>query len=67
MSSHAQMVPKGGQRRPKQLPKLEKTFRDECDVWINKASSDTRALPIERFKIREKEIDIFGSLLMTMN
>jgi SET domain-containing protein len=33
----------------------------------NKASSDTRALPIERFKIMEKEIDIFGNVLMTNN
>ncbi len=60
------MVPKGGQRLS-QLPKLEKTLRDECDVWINMASSDMRALPIDRFKIMEKEIDIFGNLLMIMN
>jgi hypothetical protein len=60
------MVPKGGHRLS-QLPKLEKTLRDECDVWIKKASSDTRALPIERFKIMEKEIDIFGNLFMIMN
>ncbi len=53
MSSHAQMVPKGGQRLS-QLPKLEKTLRDECDVWINMASSDMQALPIDRFKIMEK-------------
>ncbi len=66
MSSHVQMVPKGGQRLS-QLPKLEKTLRDVCDEWINKATSDTLALPIERFKIMEKEIDIFGNLLMTMN
>ncbi len=51
-----------------QLPKLEKRpLRDECDVWINKASSDMQARPIERFKIMEKEIDIFGNLLMIMN
>jgi hypothetical protein len=31
------------------------------------ASSDMRALPIDRFKIMEKEIDIFGNLLMIMN
>jgi hypothetical protein len=60
------MVTKGGWRLS-QLPKLEKTLRDECDVRINKASSDTQALPIERFKIMEKEIDIFGNLLMIMN
>jgi len=34
---------------------------------MNVASSDTQALPIERFKIMEKEIDIFGNLLMMMN
>jgi hypothetical protein len=34
---------------------------------MNVASSDTQGLPIERFKIMEKEIDIFGNLLMTMN
>jgi hypothetical protein len=28
---------------------------------------DTRALPIEKFKVMEKEIDIFGNLLMTIN
>jgi hypothetical protein len=33
----------------------------------NKASSDTGALPIKRIKIMEKEIDIFGNLLMTIN
>jgi hypothetical protein len=33
----------------------------------NKASSDTQALPIERFKIMGKEIDIFGNVLMTNN
>jgi hypothetical protein len=44
-------------------------LRDECDESIkkNKASSDTRPLPIERFKTMEKEIDIFGNLLMIMN
>jgi hypothetical protein len=30
-------------------------------------SSDTQALPIERFKTMEKEFDIFENLLMTMN
>jgi hypothetical protein len=30
-------------------------------------SSGTRALSIVRFKIIEKEIDIFGNLLMRMN
>jgi hypothetical protein len=61
------MVPKGGLRLT-QLPKLEKILRDVCDEWINKASvTYMRALPIERFKIMEKEIDIFGNLLMTMN
>ncbi len=33
----------------------------------NKVSSDTQALPIERIKLMEKEIDIFGNLLMTIN
>jgi hypothetical protein len=33
----------------------------------NKASSDTRALPIERIKIMEKEIDIFGNFLITID
>jgi hypothetical protein len=36
-------------------------------VYFNKASINTRALPIERFKIMEKEIDIFGNVLMTNN
>jgi hypothetical protein len=36
-------------------------------ILFNKVSSDKWALPIERFKIMEKEIDIFGNLLMTMN
>jgi hypothetical protein len=40
---------------------------EEQAIFINKSSSDTRALPIERFKIMEKEIDIFGNLLMRMN
>jgi hypothetical protein len=30
-------------------------------------SRDTQALPIERIKIMEKEINIFGNLLMTIN
>jgi hypothetical protein len=34
---------------------------------LPKASSNMRAHPIERFKIMEKEIDIFGNLLMRMN
>jgi hypothetical protein len=33
----------------------------------NKASCDTRTLPIERFKIMEKEINIFENVLMTIN
>jgi hypothetical protein len=36
-------------------------------VYLNKASIDTRALPIETIKIMEKEIDIFENLLMTIN
>jgi hypothetical protein len=43
------MVPKGGQRLS-QLPRLEKTLRDVCDEWINKATSDTRALPIKKIQ-----------------
>jgi len=40
---------------------------EEQAIFINKLSSDTWALPIERFKVMEKEIDIFGNLLMRMN
>jgi hypothetical protein len=40
---------------------------EEQAIFINKASRDTQALQIERFKIMEKEIDIFGDLLMRMN
>jgi hypothetical protein len=33
----------------------------------NKVSSDTKASRIEIFKIMEKENDVFGNLLMTIN
>jgi hypothetical protein len=52
----------GGGRRPKDRMK-----RGLLAVYFNKASINTRALPIERFKIMEKEIDIFENLLMTIN
>jgi hypothetical protein len=40
---------------------------EEQAIFINKASSDTLALPTERFKVMEKEIDFFRNLLMRMN